>query len=87
MLIAPSPEPPQTLEVPPPPQVAGEVHVPHEATVRDVPQLSVAVRLPQFLPSREQNAASVSGVHDEPQTLAVPAPPQVRPAEVHVPHG
>ena len=31
--------------------------------MRDVPQLSVAVTLPQFLPRREQKAASVSGVH------------------------
>jgi hypothetical protein len=46
---------PQTLAVPPPPQVFGEVQVPHELTVREVPQLSVPVTEPQFLPRREQN--------------------------------
>jgi hypothetical protein len=53
---------PQTFEVPPPPQVAGEVQVPQLVTVRDVPQLSFAVTVPQFLPTRVQNAGSVSGV-------------------------
>src|SRR4051812_12417282 len=76
---------PQTLADPAPPQDCGEVHVPHEVTVRDVPQLSAAVTLPQFLPSREQNVVSVSGVHDAPHTLAVPLPAQVW-GEVHVPH-
>src|SRR6185436_10076212 len=67
------PPPPQTLAVPPPPQVCGEVQVPHEDTVRLVPQLSLAVTLPQFLPSREQNAVLLSGVQvPPPQTLAVP---------------
>jgi hypothetical protein len=80
------PPPPQTLAVPPPPQVCGEVHEPHEETVREVPQLSAAVTLPQFLPRREQNAASVSAVHEPPpQTLAVPPPAQVC-GEVQVPH-
>jgi hypothetical protein len=53
---------PHTFDVPPPPQVCGAVHVPHEATVRDVPQLSAAVTLLQFLPSRVQNAVSFSAV-------------------------
>jgi hypothetical protein len=66
---------PHTLAVPPPAHVAGEVHVPHEATVRETLQLSAAVTLPQFLLRRVQNAASVSAV--QPQTLAVPPPAQV----------
>src|SRR5688572_29394260 len=53
--------PPQTLATPPPPQVWGEVQVPH-ITDRDWPQLSFAVTVPQFLPSREQKAGSLSGV-------------------------
>jgi hypothetical protein len=57
---------PHTLDAPPPPHVLGAVHVPHEA-VRVVPQLSAAVTLPQVLPSRVQNAASVSAV--QPHTL------------------
>jgi hypothetical protein len=56
---------PQTLGVPEPPQVLGETHEPQELTVRLLPQLSLAVTLPQFLPRREQNAASVSGAHVE----------------------
>jgi len=56
---------PQTLGVPPPPQVLGETHEPQELTVRLLPQLSLSVTLPQFLPRREQNAASVSGAHAE----------------------
>jgi hypothetical protein len=71
---------PHTLAVPPPPQVCGDVQVPHELTVRDVPQLSLAVTLPQFLPRREQNAVLVSGAQT--QTLLVP---HVCP-EGHVPH-
>lgn len=55
--------PPQTLGVPPPPQVSGAVQEPHEVTVRAALQLSVPLRLPQFFPRREQNAAFVSGVH------------------------
>jgi hypothetical protein len=61
------------------------VHEPHELTVRDVPQLSFAVTLPQFFPRREQNDALLSGVHDVPHTFAVPPPPQVCGA-VHEPH-
>src|SRR5687767_7560215 len=67
---------PQTLGVPAPPQVAGEVQVPHELTVRLTPQLSVPETEPQFLPSRLQKAVLVSGVQlPPPQTLGVPPPP------------
>ena len=75
--VSVSAEQPHTLAVPPPAHVWGDVHVPQELTVRDVPQLSLAVTPPQFTPSREQNAVSVSGVHDEPHTLAVPPPAHV----------
>src|SRR5262245_17554922 len=51
---------------PPPPHVAGEVQVP-QLTVRDLPQLSGAVTMLQFFPTRAQNAASVSVV--QPHTL------------------
>jgi len=53
---------PQALGTPPPPQVCGEVQVPHELTVREVPQLSSAVTLPHAALKRVQKAASVSGV-------------------------
>jgi hypothetical protein len=43
------------------PHVWGNVHVPHDTTVREVPQLSVSVTLPQVALSREHNAPSVSG--------------------------
>jgi hypothetical protein len=67
---------PQTLSVPPPPQVWGVVHDP-QVTVRDTPQLSFAVSCPQFFPLRWHRVASPSGVH--PQTLGVPGlpPPQL----------
>lgn len=67
--------------LPPPPQTAPPMHVPQLA-VREAPQLSVAVTMPQFLPTRVQKAASGSGV--QPQTPAVPPPPHVCPA-MHVP--
>jgi hypothetical protein len=51
------------------------LHVPHEATVRLAPQLSVFVTLPQFLPSRAQNVVSFSAVH--PHTFATPPPAHV----------
>ena len=71
---------PQTLAVPPPPHVAGDVHVPHELTVREVPQLSFAVTEPQFLPRREQNAVLVSAVQVPPQVpLSVHTAPQGHP--------
>jgi hypothetical protein len=61
---------PHTFAVPAPPHVTPvPEHVPHDATVRDIPQLSAAVTLPQFLPSREQKAVSVSGMQ---QTLPTP---------------
>jgi hypothetical protein len=56
--------------------------LPHEETVRVVPQLSGAVTLPQSLPSRVQNWLLFSGVH--PHTFAVPPPPHVC-GSVHVP--
>jgi len=46
------------------------VQVPHELTVRDAPQLSLPVTLPQFFPSREQNAAAPSGVQVAPLQAA-----------------
>jgi hypothetical protein len=63
---------PQTFAAPPPAHVCGAVHAPHEATVRDVPQLSAAVTAPQFFPSRVQNAVSLSAV--QPHTLGETAP-------------
>jgi len=81
----PPPEVPHLLGVPPPPQVAGEVQVPQEETVRLTPQLSVPLTEPQFLPRREQKVALDSGVQlVVPQTLATPPPPQVA-GEVQVP--
>src|SRR5262245_11990167 len=62
---------PQTLAVPPPPQVCGDVQVPQELTVREVPQLSLAVTVPQFLPRREQNALSLSGVQPPPSATGL----------------
>jgi hypothetical protein len=58
-----TPPPPHTLAAPPPPQVWGATHPPQLATVRIDPQLSRAVTVPQVLPSRVQNSASLSGVH------------------------
>jgi hypothetical protein len=63
--------------------VAGGVHVPQTATVRDAPQLSFAVTLPQALPSRLQKAASLSAAHvvtpplppTPPEPAATPADP------------
>jgi hypothetical protein len=65
---------PQVLGTPPPPQVLGGMHVPQVA-VRDAPQLSVALRLPQVADSRMQNALSDSAV--QPQTFAWPEPAQL----------
>jgi hypothetical protein len=50
---------PHTFEAP---HVCGMVQKPH-VVVRIAPQLSAAVTEPQFLPSRAQNGASLSGVH------------------------
>jgi hypothetical protein len=55
-------------------QTLGAAHVP-QFTVRLTLQLSFAVTPLQVLPSRAQNVASVSPV--QPQTFAVPPPPQV----------
>jgi hypothetical protein len=67
----------QTLS---PPQFFGNVHIPHEPTVRFTPQLSLAVTLPQFFPSLEQKTVLFSGMQT--QTLS---PPHVF-GETHVPH-
>ena len=67
--VSVSAEQPHTLAVPPPAHVWGDVHVPQELTVRDVPQLSLAVTPPQFFPNREQNAGSVSGVQLAPYSM------------------
>jgi hypothetical protein len=76
---------PHTPDTPPPPHATPvPAHVPHDATVRDVPQLSAATTLPQFLPRRAQNAASASAV--QPQTLFTAPPPHVTPVPLHVPH-
>lgn len=57
-------------------QICGCVHVPQLATMREVPQLSAAVRAPQFLLWRMQKAVLVSGA--QLQTLgAPPTGPQV----------
>jgi len=62
---------PQTLGVPPPPQVSPVPHVPHWSTA-----LQPSLMVPQFLPW----AAQVVGMQlPAPQTLAVPPPPQVCP--------
>src|SRR5438034_1095961 len=68
---------PHTLGVPPPPQVCGDVHMP-QPTVRDRPQLSAPVTVPQFFPSCRQKAASVSGVQGSGASV-VPSdgPPQI----------
>lgn len=66
---------PHTLGVPPPPQVWDEEQVPQLVTVRVLPHESMPVTLPQFFPSRAQNAALVSGA--QPQTFAFPPPPHV----------
>jgi hypothetical protein len=71
------------LTVPPPPHVCGVVHVPQLA-VRVAPQLSAAITIPQFLPTRVQNAVFVSATQLGPHTFATPPPPHVCGA-VHVP--
>jgi hypothetical protein len=75
---------PQVFGVPPPPHVTPvPLHVPHDTTVRETPQLSAPVQLPHDLPSREQNVASASAA--QPHTLAFPPPPHVTPVPLHVP--
>src|SRR5689334_17200142 len=54
---------PHTPGDPPPPHVWVPEHVPQLATVRGLPQLSLAESGPQLLASREQSCASVSGTH------------------------
>jgi hypothetical protein len=66
---------PQTFVAPPPPHVFGDAQAPHEATVRDRPQLSVPKSEPQSLPSRVQNAVSLSAA--QPHTFAVPPAAQL----------
>lgn len=65
---------PHTFGLPPPPHDSGAAHTP-QSVVRERPQLSAAVTLPQLAPWRAQNATSVSPV--QPQTWAAPPPPQV----------
>ena len=64
------------------PHTLGLTQLPHEATVRNWPQLSVPERPPQLVPVRVQNCASLSGV--QPHWLAAPPPPHVW-APVQVP--
>lgn len=64
---------PQTFAVPEPPQLAGVMQVP-QLTVLETPHASLAVTMPQSFPSRLQNAEFDSA---QPQTFAVPFPPQV----------
>jgi hypothetical protein len=68
---------PQTFTVPPPPHVCGIVHVPQLATVRIAPQLSLAITLPQFLPTRVQNVVFDSATQLGPHTFATPPPMHV----------
>jgi hypothetical protein len=75
---------PHWLAVPAPPQdTSVPLQVPQEATVREVPQLSVAVREPQLAPLAAQTEESLSGA--QPHWLATPPPPQVSPAALQVP--
>src|SRR5258708_23530875 len=53
---------PHTLARPSPPHDSGCVHLPHR-TVRKVPQLSLAVTVPQFLPLRAQHSPFRRGSH------------------------
>ena len=66
----PEPPVPHTFATPAPPQVAGAVQAPQELSIRGVPQLSVALTLPQFFPRREHKLASLSGVHVMPPQAA-----------------
>src|SRR5437588_384696 len=63
-----------TFATPPPPQESAPLQRPQSA-VRALPHESEPLTTPQSLPSRAQNARSVS--LGQPQTLAVPAPPQL----------
>jgi hypothetical protein len=65
---------PHMFAVPPPPQVSMPEQLPQSA-MRDIPQLSKPVAMPQSSPCAAQNCWSVSG--PQPQTLTVPPPPQL----------
>jgi hypothetical protein len=67
---------PQTLGVPPPPQVCGETHAPQ---LRLCPHPSLIV--PQLAPT----CAHVVAAHCTPHTFGVPPPPHVDGA-MHAPH-
>src|SRR6266542_5959593 len=69
--MLPAARAPQRLVVPLPPQLWGNVHDPQLA-VRASWQLSLAATLPQFLPSRMQNALSLSGT--QPPSVVPPSP-------------
>jgi len=62
---------PHWLGVPPPPHVTPvPLHVPHDAMLRMLPQLSVVSNGPQFLPAALHSSPSVCGV--QPHTLLAP---------------
>jgi hypothetical protein len=74
------------LGVPPPPQVWGEVQLPQLA-VREAPQLSVPLTLPQFLPRREQKVVLDSGVQPPPpppqtESLTTTLPAELKACEL-----
>jgi hypothetical protein len=73
--------------MPPPPQVWGDVQLPQLAT-RVVPQLSVAVTVPQDFPRRAQKAAVDSGLQGGTQTEPVQTFPLLHwvAVEQDVPH-
>src|SRR5262245_37303606 len=71
----PTTGPPQTLTLPPPPHVLGCTQVPQLAIVRIWPQLSLAVTLPQFLPSIEQSAVSDAAVQPASNPASTGPPP------------
>lgn len=66
---------PHTLLTPPPPQVCVPAQLPQGTPERQVPQLSYAEGVPQFLPTRAQKVGLSSAA--QPHTLARPLPPQV----------
>jgi len=73
---------PHQLGVPPPPQVTPvPLHVPHDAMLRALPQLSVVLNGPQFLLASAHSSASVFGV--QPHTLLAPQTS----GSVQFPHG
>jgi hypothetical protein len=58
--------------------------LPHEATLREAPQLSVTEIAPHCAPTLEHSAGSFTGV--QPQWFAMPAPPHDWPVPEHAPH-